>query len=996
MRILITLSIILFGLTAGNSQSINEFVVTPRLIDRFEAQPASTQRVYMLLADQVDVLGLEQRLKAENHSIAERAKLVNMALRAKAASTQPDMIARLSQVPGVAAGTIDSYWVSNILFLDTDLAGLATISQWPEIEIIDWNAPLEKEKVTDEGPAPVLQPNSTEPGLLAIAADFMWDMGYTGYGTVAFTSDTGVDPNQPAISGHWRGHVETAQNSWFNNGSGTLPFDCDDHGTHVTGTIVGLDRLTNDTIGVAFNAQWAGAAILCGIGTQDNIEAFQWAIDPDDNPDTTEDMPDAVNNSWRDPGIGNDCNNVYVPILNALEVAGVAVIFSAGNDGPGATTITPPKYINTDLVNTFSIGALNGNSSSLSIADFSSRGPSICGGDSSLLIKPEVSAPGVSVRSCVPGGYSNFSGTSMAAPHTTGALLLLKEAFPYLSGTDLKLALYFSAIDLGEPGEDNVYGMGIINLENAFNYLLGEGYVPVSPLVDHDAHLIRIQSSNPTCNEGAFVQLWLENGGQEPLTSAEITVTLGDVTVTESWTGNLATGQRTNFEVGPINAEPGFLNLVARVDLPNGQPDQRPLNDQKIDRIGVIDRQPLALYQAAEGTAICAEGSTVVYSEYDGNGEVQIEWFNQLNGGNSIGAGNPFLVEALTETTTLFAEATYSEPLGKASPEDGDIGEEEEGSLRGLIFDALTGFRLKTVWVDAPTIGGRIIRLQNANGDVLGEKIILISEPGWQEIILNMLVPPGFGHELVLESGAPFTYNMTGGGFPYEIDNVVLLERSNFPNNGNALNRYYYFYDWTVEYEELCGRTPITVTVNAGTSESTAAFSLPTNTFDLAQGTAVVAPTNNSTGATTYFWDFGDGNTSEEENPSYEYTEAGSYWITLTAFDQNGCSNATTQEVIVENNVVSSLTEVGFGANADFDVFPNPAGREINLAWKQIPTDEVFVELVDVRGQVLRSWNFAQVSDRVVLELPTASSGVYFMQVRAGENTWVQRLVINQ
>jgi bacillopeptidase F len=49
----------------------------------------------------------------------------------------------------------------------------------------------------------------------------------------------------------------------------------------------------------------------------------------------------------------------------------------------------------------------------------------------------------------------------MAAPHVAGAILLLKEAFPYLGGKDLKLALYRTCRDLGEPGEDNKFGMGI-------------------------------------------------------------------------------------------------------------------------------------------------------------------------------------------------------------------------------------------------------------------------------------------------------------------------------------------------------------------------------------------------------------------------------------------------------------------------------------------------------------------------------------------------------
>ena len=235
--------------------------------------------------------------------------------------------------------------------------------------------------------------------------------------------------------------------------------------------MIGLDRNTNDTIGVAFNANWIGSPILCGIGTEDNVAAFQWALDPDGNPNTIDDMPDVINNSWHDSSLDTtDCVSIYVPILDALEAAGIAVVFSAGNEGPDAETITQPHNINTNLVNTFTVAALDGNTPSLTVADFSSRGPSHCGGTGSLLIKPEVAAPGVSVRSSILNGeYGTKSGTSMAAPHVAGAILLLKEAFPTLTGSELKLALYYTCTDLGDPGEDNTYGMGIIDVFEAIN-----------------------------------------------------------------------------------------------------------------------------------------------------------------------------------------------------------------------------------------------------------------------------------------------------------------------------------------------------------------------------------------------------------------------------------------------------------------------------------------------------------------------------------------------
>ena len=58
-----------------------------------------------------------------------------------------------------------------------------------------------------------------------------------------------------------------------------------------------------------------------------------------------------------------------------------------------------------------------------------------------------------SSRSSIPGrGYEAYDGTSMATPHASGAVLLLKEAFPQATGEQILLALYNTAIDLGTPG----------------------------------------------------------------------------------------------------------------------------------------------------------------------------------------------------------------------------------------------------------------------------------------------------------------------------------------------------------------------------------------------------------------------------------------------------------------------------------------------------------------------------------------------------------------
>ena len=109
--------------------------------------------------------------------------------------------------------------------------------------------------------------------------------------------------------------------------------------------------------------------------------------------------------------------------MDALRAAGIMMVVSAGNDGPGCGTAAEPPA-NYDAV--FSVGATDDDAH---IASFSSRGPV------GPLIKPDVSAPGHGVRSSIPGGdYGWAGGTSMAAPHVAGVAALLWAADPALVG----------------------------------------------------------------------------------------------------------------------------------------------------------------------------------------------------------------------------------------------------------------------------------------------------------------------------------------------------------------------------------------------------------------------------------------------------------------------------------------------------------------------------------------------------------------------------------
>lgn len=444
---------------------------------------AQTVRALVVLSSQVDIKTLDHLLYKEAASPGERAFRVISELRNTALNSQTSLISFLNNQPPGEIRLVRTLWVVNLIVVEATPSALIEIQNRSDVWYLDLDAPLTLDRPETPATPPSVEASQAEIGLRAINAHKLWTLGFTGTGRLLMNIDTGVDISHPAVSHRWRGNHVPAAEAWFDPESGsTVPADCDEHGTHTMGTMIGLDPASDDTIGVAFGAEWIAARTLCtpGAHTSNTLAAFQWALDPDNNPGTISDMPDAICNSWNDPDVGF-CDITYAMTFDALEAAGIALVFAAGNNGPDSLTITAPKNINTNLVNTMAVGAVNAYDPAFPIAVFgisgntSSHGPSQCGGSGSLSIKPEVVAPGWNVRSSILNGEYGFRmGTSMASPHVTGAIALLKQAFPNKTGHQIKTALYQTARETladDDPGEDNAYGNGLIDVYAAFQSL---------------------------------------------------------------------------------------------------------------------------------------------------------------------------------------------------------------------------------------------------------------------------------------------------------------------------------------------------------------------------------------------------------------------------------------------------------------------------------------------------------------------------------------------
>ncbi|MGK2907959.1 MAG: S8 family serine peptidase, partial [Desulfuromonadales bacterium] len=410
-----------------------------------------------------------------------RANLIH-ALKARAEqSRQP--LQKLLNNRGITKSR--QLWLINGMAFQATPAQIDELARMPEVMSIVLDQVIELPKIiTSQASGPA------EPNIDLVHAPSLWALGYAGQGVAVAIVDSGVDVNHPDLGPRWRGGT----NSWYdpNGEHPAAPTDRDGHGTQVAGLVLGGNN-GGSYIGVAPDAEWIGVKIFADNGSSLNsaIHAgYQWLLDPDNNP-STDDAPDIVNNSWGFEMSPNFCDTLsreFQVDVQALKAAGIAVVFAAGNTGPGtSSSLSPANY-----PESFAVGSIGTFVSPTVISDFSARGPSACDGT----IYPEVVAPGFQVWTSdltaggiFPNSYAQVNGTSFSTSHVSGVMALLLSAFPGASVGAIETALMQSATDLGPVGADNTYGYGLVDSLAAFNYLSGQQGITVTdsinPATDH-------------------------------------------------------------------------------------------------------------------------------------------------------------------------------------------------------------------------------------------------------------------------------------------------------------------------------------------------------------------------------------------------------------------------------------------------------------------------------------------------------------------------------
>ena len=202
------------------------------------------------------------------------------------------------------------------------------------------------------------------------------------------------------------------------------PMDLNGHGTHVSGTIGAMGDNNVGVTGINFQIQMTGLRFLDanGSGTISNaIKATDYFTDLKTRGLNGPDNFLATNNSWG----GGGANTGLSGAISRADQAGILFVAAAGNSSTNVKSY-PAAYTQNNVISVAALTSTGG------LASYSNYGSTWV----------DLGAPGSGIYSTLLNGtYGTFNGTSMAAPHVTGAAGLLATMFPAASAAQIKAAL---------------------------------------------------------------------------------------------------------------------------------------------------------------------------------------------------------------------------------------------------------------------------------------------------------------------------------------------------------------------------------------------------------------------------------------------------------------------------------------------------------------------------------------------------------------------------
>lgn len=403
-----------------------------------------------------------------------------------------------------------------------------------------------------------------------IDAPEAWEIHRGSRSVVVGVIDSGLDTTHPDLAANiWRNPGEIPGNGKDDDGNGyvddihgwdfysedAVPDDPNGHGTHVAGTIGAVGDNGIGTTGVAWAVSMAGLRFLSASGsgaTSDAVEAVAYA--------TFKKMA-MTSNSWS----SSSSSLALKSVIDDAGAAGILFVAAAGNNS--ANTDSFPRY--PSAYNSWNIVSVAATTRQDKLSSFSNHGA----------VSVDLAAPGSDIYSTLPGGkYGLKSGTSMAAPHVTGALAVLKSYYPSFSAGELKERLLADVDKLPALDGKCVSG-GRLNLHRMLQNAPGAHPVIIETAFDDapggngdgiinpgETVRLRVTVMNRGIEAGSGIQLTL----QQTTSSAGIHITNAVTTLDTLEAGGQTLVDDLEFSVEAGMQTPQFRDL--RLTLSHGTP----------------------------------------------------------------------------------------------------------------------------------------------------------------------------------------------------------------------------------------------------------------------------------------------------------------------------------------------------------------------------------------------------------------------------------------
>jgi len=563
-------------------------------------------RINIVMQKQYDQKDLMQA--AGKSSRAIKREIVKAELKAFSSQTQSGILNQLSTLENSkSVSNVKPLWIANVISCEATPQAIAELTKRDDVESIDFdefrnllsNEPKQTEKEI-ESPATSQTKDGKEitTNITKVQADQVWAQGYTGQGVLVSVIDTGVNYNHVDLKDHmWDGGTAYPNHGYDFVNTDNNPMDDHGHGTHCAGTVAG-DGTGASKTGAAPDATIMALKILNsnGGGTESGVwQAIQFAIDhqadvfsmsigwqPSYNPDRKT-WRNTMNNALAAGVIavvaaansGSDASSSYTPTSPNPSSGGSAVPWNVGTPGD-----CPPPWLHPDqsltggLSAVLSVGASNLDET---IAYFSSRGPVpwnervvdytdyayTAGSTTNIgLIRPDIVAPGVDIKSCLNTsntGYQTMSGTSMATPLTAGVVALMISKKPAITPAEICRIIQETAANKPVK-KNNTFGAGRVD---ALAAVAAVSAVPIPVDAAINAITSPVSGANLTASE--TVTVVIKNSGTEAISSgltlsfqvdtqSEVTQNYTGAAIQPGATVNFSFTQKANLAAGGIHS----------------------------------------------------------------------------------------------------------------------------------------------------------------------------------------------------------------------------------------------------------------------------------------------------------------------------------------------------------------------------------------------------------------------------------------------------------